>query len=212
VSARLPRQMVSVEVSGQSWVIPGTWQRNLAHAGPVDQADPGTLHHIEVWVNNLDRAVASWGWLLTELGYEEYQDWPGGRSWKAGHTYIVFEQSPARTASRHDRLRPGVNHLAFHLASRAQADKLATAAPGHGWRLMFADRHPYAGGEQHYAAYLENADGFEVELVAPDDDPDNPWPEERPWPAEPGSAGAPGQASPGGSAVQGESPGARRSR
>jgi hypothetical protein len=37
----------------------------------------------------------------------------------------------------------------------------------HGWRLMFADRHPYAGGEQHYAAYLEDSDGYEVELVAP---------------------------------------------
>jgi hypothetical protein len=32
---------------------------------------------------------------------------------------------------------------------------------------MFADRHPRAGGDQHYAAYLEDADGFEVELVAP---------------------------------------------
>lgn len=31
---------------------------------------------------------------------------------------------------------------------------------------MFPDRHPYAGGAQHYAAYLENDDGFEVELVA----------------------------------------------
>jgi hypothetical protein len=31
---------------------------------------------------------------------------------------------------------------------------------------MFGDRHPYAGGERHYAAYLENVDGFQVELVA----------------------------------------------
>jgi len=36
----------------------------------------------------------------------------------------------------------------------------------HGWRLLFAERHPYAGGEQHYAAYLEDRDGYEVELVA----------------------------------------------
>ncbi len=36
----------------------------------------------------------------------------------------------------------------------------------HGWSLMFADRHPHAGGADHYAGYLENADGFEVELVA----------------------------------------------
>ncbi|MGO8726360.1 MAG: hypothetical protein ACLQK8_06515 [Streptosporangiaceae bacterium] len=41
------------------------------------------------------------------------------------------------------------------------------AAPAHGWQLLFADRHPHAGGSQHYAAYLEDSDGFEVELVAP---------------------------------------------
>ena len=33
-------------------------------------------------------------------------------------------------------------------------------------RLMFADRHPFAGGPDHRAAYLEDADGYEVELVA----------------------------------------------
>jgi len=87
--------------------------------GPVDHVTHGTLHHIELWVPNLDRADATWGWLLGELGYELFQDWPGGRSWRLGPTYIVLEQSPARTASRHDRCRPGLNHLAFHVASRA---------------------------------------------------------------------------------------------
>jgi hypothetical protein len=46
-------------------------------------------------------------------------------------------------------------------------EDLVVRAPDHGWRLMFADRHPYAGGDQHYAAYLEDWDGYEVELVAP---------------------------------------------
>jgi len=31
---------------------------------------------------------------------------------------------------------------------------------------MFPDRHPYAGGPQHYAAYLESRERFEVEIVA----------------------------------------------
>jgi hypothetical protein len=31
---------------------------------------------------------------------------------------------------------------------------------------MFAERYPWAGGPEHYAGYLENSDGFEVELVA----------------------------------------------
>jgi catechol 2,3-dioxygenase-like lactoylglutathione lyase family enzyme len=134
---------------------------------PVGEVVTGMIHHLEFWVPDLDRAVASWGWLLDELGYRPFGDWPGGRSWRAGQTYIVLEQSPDRTASRHDRLRPGLNHLAFHVADQAQVEKLVAIAPSNGWRLMFADRHPHAGGDGHYAAYLENVDGFEAELVAP---------------------------------------------
>ena len=126
----------------------------------------GAIHHVELWVPNLDRAIVSWGWLLTSLGYRMFQDWPGGRSWQSGHAYIVVEQSPARTASRHDRCRPGLNHLAFHVNGRELVDDLTAEALLHGWRLMFPDEHPFAGGPQHYAAYLENADGFEAELVA----------------------------------------------
>ena len=133
----------------------------------MDHAATGTLHHVELWVPDLSRAVASWGWLLGELGYEPYQEWPDGRSWRSGATYIVVEQSPARTAFRHDRHRPGLNHLAFHVSDSVRVEELVTQAPAHGWRLLFADRHPYAGGDQHYAAYLENTDGYEAELVAP---------------------------------------------
>ncbi|HEY2288511.1 MAG TPA: VOC family protein [Streptosporangiaceae bacterium] len=132
----------------------------------MDHVRHGALHHVELWVPNLDRAVATWGWLLGELGYELFQDWPGGQSWRSGPTYIVLEQSPARTASRHDRSRPGLNHLAFHVATAALTEALATAASQHGWRLMFPEQHPYAGGRGHYAAYLENVDGYEAELVA----------------------------------------------
>lgn len=38
--------------------------------------------------------------------------------------------------------------------------------PAHGWTLLFPERHPHAGGPDHYAAYLASTDGFEVELVA----------------------------------------------
>ncbi|MER7821299.1 VOC family protein [Streptomyces sp. NPDC096097] len=126
----------------------------------------GTLHHIELWVPDLDRAIASLGWLLEALGHTPYQHWADGRSWRLGSTYLVVERSPALTADRHDRCRPGLNHLAFHVEDAASVDRLAEESTRHGWHLMFPDRHPHAGGPRHYAAYLENTDGFEVELVA----------------------------------------------
>jgi catechol 2,3-dioxygenase-like lactoylglutathione lyase family enzyme len=86
-----------------------------------------------------------------------------------GWTYIVVEESPAMRAEPHDRMRPGLNHLAFHVpGGRTELDALVATAPAHGWTLLFPDRHPYAGGPEHCAAYLENVDGFEVELVAGD--------------------------------------------
>ncbi|HWG61805.1 MAG TPA: VOC family protein [Streptosporangiaceae bacterium] len=128
----------------------------------------GTLHHVELWVPDLTRAEATLGWLLGALGYQLSHQWAGGESWLAGDTYIVLEQSPDRSALRHDRCRPGMNHIAFHVADRHTVDVLVGEALMHGWRLMFTDRHPYAGGNHHYAAYLENRDGYEVELVASD--------------------------------------------
>ncbi|HEV6954312.1 MAG TPA: VOC family protein [Promicromonospora sp.] len=126
----------------------------------------GRLHHVELWVPSLARAERSWGWLLGSLGYTEHQRWSAGVSWILDGTYVVVEQSPALAAETHDRTAPGLNHLAFHAGTRGDVDRLVEQAPDHGWALLFADRHPFAGGADHYAAYLEDEDGYEVELVA----------------------------------------------
>jgi RimJ/RimL family protein N-acetyltransferase/catechol 2,3-dioxygenase-like lactoylglutathione lyase family enzyme len=105
-------------------------------------ATHGRPHHIELWVPDLAAAERSWGWLLSELGWREFQRWAAGVSWRLGATYLVVEDT------------------------RARVDDLAAQAEVHGWRPLFADRYPYAGGDAHYAAYLENEAGFEVELVA----------------------------------------------
>jgi catechol 2,3-dioxygenase-like lactoylglutathione lyase family enzyme len=126
----------------------------------------GLLHHVELWVPDLHRATASWGWLLQELGYQQFQRWADGISFRLGPTYLVFEHSSDLAAGPHRRTRAGLNHLALHAGDRAKVDALAEAAPQHGWSPLFADRYPHAGGPDHYAAYLEDVDGYEVELVA----------------------------------------------
>lgn len=126
----------------------------------------GRLHHVELWVPDFARATSQWGWLLSGLGYEPFQSWIKGCSWKLGATYIVLEESPALSARVHRRTAPGLNHLAFHAGTAEHVDSLSTAGPKHGWNPLFAKTYPYAGGAGHYAAYLENTDGFEVELIA----------------------------------------------
>ncbi|MFF3020037.1 VOC family protein [Streptomyces sp. NPDC057939] len=131
-----------------------------------DAPTPGTLHHVEIWVPDLTRAIADWAWLLEDLGYTLHQSWEAGRSWKLGHTYLVLEESSALTTSRHDRCAPGLNHLAFHAGTPERIDLLTAKARENGWTLLFPDRHPHAGGTHQHAAYLESRDGFEIELVA----------------------------------------------
>jgi catechol 2,3-dioxygenase-like lactoylglutathione lyase family enzyme len=132
----------------------------------VASGTPDGLHHVELWVPDLTRTEESWGWLLGRLGWQPYQHWEAGRSWRLGDTYLVFERSPALTATSHDRLRPGLNHVALHAGTRADVDDLVSVSAEHGWSALFADRYPYAGGPEHYAGYLVDRDGFEVELVA----------------------------------------------
>lgn len=147
--------------------LPGLWdEENPALQLVKHLGTRSGLHHVELWVPDLARAAASFGWLLTSLGYGPYQQWSSGRSWRRAGHYVVVEQSPALLGASHERLRPGLNHLAFHAGTEGELDSLVASAGGHGWQLLFADRHPHAGGPSHYAAYLENEDGFEVELVA----------------------------------------------
>ena len=161
-SLALARRSGFVEVgSGPHY---GATHRVLVALAP---AAPPALHHVELWVADLAATERSLGWLLGALGWREHNRWRDGVSWRLGDVYVVAECSPALTAGTHERRRPGLNHLALHAASRAEVDSLVSAAPGHGWKLMFADRHPHAGGPKHYAAFLEDEQGFEVEIVAP---------------------------------------------
>ena len=123
-----------------------------------------TFHHVELWVPDLAGSLTPWGWLMTALGWTPYQEWPHGRSWRDGDVYLVLEQSPSLNGNEHDRTAPGLNHVAFTVACPAEVDRLCEEAPAHGWSLLFPDRHPYAGGNDSYAAYLEDNWGYEVEL------------------------------------------------
>jgi hypothetical protein len=123
------------------------------------------LHHIEVWVVDLESARKSWGWLLAKLGWSVDQEWESGISWRCGDVYLVTTRPPALSGDTHDRRLPGINHIALHGGSAADIDRIAGEATDHGWTLLYADRYPPTGGPDHYAAYLENKAGFKVEVV-----------------------------------------------
>jgi hypothetical protein len=119
------------------------------------------IHHIDLWVGDPVVAADEWGWLLGELGWAADET-----SWLAEDgTYLFLERSPDQVDAPHDRLRPGVNHLALTAEDRALLDRVRAESSAHGWHEMYADRYPHAGGDDHTALYLENSEGFEVEIV-----------------------------------------------
>ncbi|MGY1857370.1 hypothetical protein [Modestobacter sp. SYSU DS0290] len=67
--------------------------------------------------------------------------------------------------ARHDRCAPGPNHLAFTVTG-----DLVRPRPEARGELASREEdgalQPFTGGPDHRAAYLADADGYEVELVA----------------------------------------------
>ncbi len=126
---------------------------------------PG-FHHVEVWVVDLEQAKAEWGWFLERVGFTLLSEWDEGQSWEAGGAYLTLTTSPNTVGSTHERRMPGVNHLAFKSGAAERVDELMAAASAHGWRPLYQERYPHAGGPDHYAGWLENSAGFKVEVVA----------------------------------------------
>jgi catechol 2,3-dioxygenase-like lactoylglutathione lyase family enzyme len=124
------------------------------------------FHHVELWIADLEAAVAEWGWLLQRLGFTAGDAWAQGQSWTAGGAYLTVTTSPNLTGSAHDRRRPGMNHLAFKGGPAVVVDAIMMDAQQHGWQPLYQERYPHAGGPGHYAGWLENSAGFKAEIVA----------------------------------------------
>jgi catechol 2,3-dioxygenase-like lactoylglutathione lyase family enzyme len=116
----------------------------------------------------MKKSISFWSWLLGELDYSLYQRWHEGISWKYRDTYLVFVQVQEEYQDvPYHRCRAGLNHLAFHAKSKEHVDQMTEKLKEKGIPILYSDKHPYAGGPEHYAVYFEDPDRMKVELVAP---------------------------------------------
>jgi catechol 2,3-dioxygenase-like lactoylglutathione lyase family enzyme len=128
------------------------------------------IHHVELYVGNLEHSLKFWTPFLTELGYAEYQRWSEGVSYLFGETYLCFVQAASEhLEAGYHRKRVGLNHLAFHAKSRAHVDEVSKWVKSAGFTILYEDRYPYASGPDYYALYCEDPDRIKVELVAPNE-------------------------------------------
>jgi catechol 2,3-dioxygenase-like lactoylglutathione lyase family enzyme len=131
---------------------------------------PG-VSHVEMNVADLARSVEFWGWLLPRLGFEPYQVWDEGRSYKCGDTYLVFVQSePQFRDQQFHRKRPGLNHIALLAKSREQVLQLPEVLHERGVPVLYEDRAPdEIGHPSEWSVFFEDPDRIKVEVVAPEE-------------------------------------------
>lgn len=131
-------------------------------------SNSGKIHHVEIYCSDLIKSSSFWSWFLIELGYKQYQKWQSGISFKLGASYIVFVQAEDKYLNEgYHRCRPGLNHLAFHASSPQQVDDLTRQLKDHGMKILYGDKHPYAGGPGSYGVFFEDPERIKVEVMAP---------------------------------------------
>ena len=123
------------------------------------------LHHIELYVSNLGKSTAFYHQLLVKhLGYQVYQEWSLGISFKRDKTYLVLVQTEEKHLTPpYHRKRTGLNHLAFWVHDAAQLDTIQKELIESGVQILYPDKPRDANGYQ--AIYFEDPDRIKLELV-----------------------------------------------
>ena len=127
------------------------------------------LHHVELYVRDLERSIGFWTPFMGLLGYTEER-------WAQGVNYVADEQDPYVTlvqapvehlAAGYHRRRVGLNHLAFRGRSRAHVDEVRVWVAEAGYALLYDERYPFATAPGYYAVFCEDPDRIKLEVVAP---------------------------------------------
>jgi catechol 2,3-dioxygenase-like lactoylglutathione lyase family enzyme len=127
------------------------------------------LHHVELYVSDLERAVEFWSPFMEKLGYEA-EPWSGGMNYFAAEhePYLCLLQAPREhIGAGYHRKRVGLNHLAFKARSRQHVDEMRSWVRESGYTLLYDDQYPYATAPDYYAMYCEDPDRIKLEVVAP---------------------------------------------
>ena len=127
----------------------------------------GELHHLEIYVKDLEISKEFWSWLLDKLDYKLFQHWDKGFSYRLKNTYLVFVQAEKRFLDiPYHRCRAGLNHLAFHGSSKDFVEEVTKELRERNVTILYEDLHPFAGGKDYYAVYFEDPDRMKVEITA----------------------------------------------
>lgn len=124
------------------------------------------MHHIEIYISNLEKTREFYSWLLSLLGFTLFQNWSQGFSYRKDGFYLVFVQVQEKyLPNGYNRCHIGLNHLAFSCEDKDKIDRIREQLILKGIPLLYDEQYPYAGGVNHYAVYFEDPDRIKLEIA-----------------------------------------------
>ncbi len=128
----------------------------------------GEIHHIDLTVRVLEASLPFYAAILEFMGYRRAQ----GNEWELadGHranSINLFAARGPNAGRAHDRYTPGLHHLAFRAASRADVDRMHDRLLAIGATILDppADYPRYNRGRGYYAVFFADPDGLKLEFV-----------------------------------------------
>ena len=122
------------------------------------------IDHFGLGVPDVEAAKAYYDELMPKLGFQSCfgngycpTDWNGSQ-------LFLYEARDDHAFSRHG---PGLQHIAFSVASRADVDAIHNWVRGRGDEVLHAPRVFPQFGEDYYAVYFLDPHGFKLEVVCP---------------------------------------------
>jgi catechol 2,3-dioxygenase-like lactoylglutathione lyase family enzyme len=132
----------------------------------------GAINHLDLTVSDLAVSVPFYDALLGHLGFARLAGAPGGRPvWHPKDERLrlfgigLCTARPEQRGKRHDRFAPGLHHVAFQAASRADVDDLYRRLQSMGVTILDppADYPQY--WPVYYAVFFADPDGLKLEFV-----------------------------------------------
>jgi glyoxylase I family protein len=132
----------------------------------------GSLNHLALTASDLDRSVEFYDKVLGFMGYvrgevqESTQQLMKTRlvAWGSPTGAVTLRPAKVGSASKaHDRTHPGLNHLAFNAADRADVERMYELLREIGAQILDPPEYPYFPG--YYAVYFTDPDGIKFEFV-----------------------------------------------
>jgi glyoxylase I family protein len=125
-----------------------------------------TVDHVYVAVSSLPRAEAFYDRVMELLGFKKGTAPIGGDPHVHYFNQVTqYSIRPARSLRAHDPYAPGLHHLCFRVASRAEVDEAAKGLTALGVAVTEPAVHPeYA--DDYYATFFTDPDGIRLEVVA----------------------------------------------